>query len=92
MEETAQIEEELKQRIHQSVKEAGHDVETVSATTSETPLSFSKEDVENAVGDVVEDIFTGGPKSRETPSKNFLQKKWELLTKKKNQDEEVKWK
>ena len=89
MEETAQNEKEVKQRIHQSLQEAGHNVDNIEATTAETPLSFTKEDVENAVGDFVEDAFTGGPKSRGTESKNFLQRKWELLNKRKNQNEEV---
>jgi len=51
-----------------------------------------QKDLKNNLGDIKEDTLTGGPKYREAKSKNWLAKKLELLRKKKQPDEEVKWK
>lgn len=88
MEETAQEEAKQRGKIHQFLKQAGHEVETVEPTTADSPLP-TRADLENNVGDIVEDVLTGGAKSRGTQSKNFLQKQLEKLRRQKNQDEEI---
>lgn len=56
MEDSAQVENEKKQKIHEHLREAGHEVETVEPMSPETPFPETPEILE-AGGEIVKGVF-----------------------------------
>lgn len=74
MEETAQIENQQTQKIHQAVKGAGYKVKTVKPVTHETPAMISE--VVDVSGQVIGDLgreTLGGTPVRDNASRNWIQ-------------------
>lgn len=91
MEETAQTEDEQRQKIHYQVQQAGHNVESVEPTTAETPLQIAGEGIEvvgEVAGGIKQGLF-GGSLGKTTQSRKLLQMLKEKLLRKGKPDKEV---